>query len=124
MLHAETAGCAARKRSLPRSATAPQAASPAITIEDLFITSGCLPFEFRYHRLDRIRAQVLVPVSEEAGMARSTRRGVLFLTLAAAFGVTASGQQSQPTFKTDVNAIMVDFRVVDQNGAFVGNLTP
>jgi VWFA-related protein len=44
--------------------------------------------------------------------------------LVVALSVTLTGQQAPaPTFKTDVNAVVVDFRVVDAQGRFVGDLT-
>lgn len=44
--------------------------------------------------------------------------------LALAFGVALSAQQaSQPTFKSNVEAMTLDIRVVDQNGQFVDGLT-
>jgi VWFA-related protein len=46
--------------------------------------------------------------------------GVL-VALVAAFGVAPAGQQ--PTFKSDVNAVLVDVRVVDRDGQFVNDLS-
>ena len=48
--------------------------------------------------------------------------GVL-VALVAAFAVAPAGQQV-PTFKSDVNAVLVDVRVVDRDGQFVNDLSP
>ena len=49
---------------------------------------------------------------------QSSKRGRAAPTVVAAlaFGVTLTGQQQAPTFRTDVNAVVVDVRVVDGQG--------
>ena len=60
-------------------------------------------------------------------MRKAVSRRRLYFSLAASICAasictTLTAQQPEPTFKTNVNAIVVDFRVVDANGAFVDNL--
>jgi hypothetical protein len=44
--------------------------------------------------------------------------------LVVALGVSVTGRQAPtPTFKADVNAVVIDVRVVDAQGRFVGDLT-
>jgi VWFA-related protein len=45
--------------------------------------------------------------------------GLLVVTL----GVTLTGQQASPTFKSAVNAVTLDVRVVDETGRFIDDLT-
>jgi hypothetical protein len=43
--------------------------------------------------------------------------------LVVALGASAASQQQPPTFKNNVNAVVLDIRVVDRNGRFVDDLT-
>jgi len=56
-------------------------------------------------------------------MTRSARIGLSCLALAAAFRVFPSAQQLTPAFKTGVDVVRVDFRVLDSHGAFVDGVT-
>jgi VWFA-related protein len=52
-------------------------------------------------------------------------RRALTVLLAASVAVSVTGQQNPtPTFRSDVNAVVLDVRVLDKDGRFVSGLTP